>query len=123
MVTVWGVNSWVDFDLPTPLDLNFSDFECRNRLRFACSIPAGFWDATSKFGDFFSPKLRFGGVGRSPSIQEFNPYTVTVFPNLFSSQNIKILIRKSLVQHYVPTPPIWQVSQDPPSYSNNFFKS
>ena len=37
MVTVWGLNSWVDIGLPTPLDLTFGDFRCRNKLRFACS--------------------------------------------------------------------------------------
>ena len=57
MVTVWGLSSWVDFGLPTPLDLTFGDFRCRNRLRFACSSDRLPVTATSKSGPISAPKI------------------------------------------------------------------
>ena len=34
-----GVNSWVVFDLPTPLDLNFSDFEFKTTMGVGYRLP------------------------------------------------------------------------------------
>ena len=57
MSTVWGVNSCVDFGLPTPLDLTFDDFRSRNRLRFACSSNRQPVTATNKSEHISAPKI------------------------------------------------------------------